>query len=267
MSEQTTGREVIELVPVDLTQVKLIGKVSKLDATEDAWEFSAPPDPGAYKFKLFLSKDGFKQGRYDPRDAEVVYYLCGVEAKLVSDNTEIDGFTVFAYFSTRIGRRKNISTMAGMIVKMGYKLPNEASDLQIAKMFSQALKKEPIVEGELDWRGAYQESEGKKEWINVFRTYAEFPEVDKVRQHVTMVNDKGGNKHEVRAQATVKRWYGKGEAKQGPVGLVSAPRLAPAKAEPELVEESAPTPAPAKIVRPVAAAVTEDELELLIAEG
>ena len=63
--------------------------------------------------------------------------------------------TVYATVSTRIGRGKTISTAAGLLVKLGYKLdPNkEYTDLQMAKNVVIALKKEPIIPNNwLDWK-------------------------------------------------------------------------------------------------------------------
>lgn len=252
-------QEVIELVPVDLALVKLTGTSKKMDATEDAWEFSAPPEPKVYKFRIFPARDGFKQGRYDPKDAEAVFYQTGVEAKIVSDDPDIDGFTCYCYFTTRIGKRRNISTMAGMIVKMGFKLPSEATDLHIAKMFGAALKKELIVEGELDWRGAYKDG---PDWINQWGSYAEFPNKEGGgKKHIAVITDKKGNSHEIRAQAAVKRWFGKGEKPE----LVSQPRAQLVKLdETELLPPVAEVAKKPAVVATAGASSVDTDLELLL---
>jgi len=186
------------------------GKKVKLDASEDAWAFSAPPAAGPQDIKLFLAKEAVTLKPRDKEkemDDENSYYSISMEAKIVSDDKTINNLTVFPYVNTIIGRGKNISTGAGLIVKLGYKLPPEASDYEIAKLLCLAIKKEPIAKVELDWQG-YSKILGK----NVYNSMTAFP-TDKEGSHMHIVEykHKDGTVEEIRAQLKVVHWYGKGE--------------------------------------------------------
>ncbi len=207
------SKEASKLKAVDLSDKSLkTGVKSKLDPTEDAWEFSAPPDMGRYRLKLFLGKEGFQQGLRDEEDSNSVYYQANLECKIVSDDSETNGYSVFATVTTKIGKRKNISTMAGLVGKCGYKVPTEATDLEIAKLFKAVLAKEPILGAELDWEAGYRDG---KDWVRVFSSQEDFPEADGGGyEHVCRVTRKDGGKEEVRAQLKIKEWYGKNDKEE-----------------------------------------------------
>ena len=261
-------RVVPELKPLaSLKDLLADGPEVQIDPTEDAWEFGAPPARGVYKLKLFLQKDGLKVGLTDAKDPTSIFIQEALECKIVSDDPEIDGMTVFGRVNTRIYRGKSISTMAGLIVKMGYKVPTSVSPKKVATLFEMAVKKEPVVEAELDWRGAYSYTDpktGNTVWENVYNHYEEFPDEPKkpgTKQHRVSVTSKAGGVAEVRAQLQIVRFFGKGEAPSHPE-LVSSPKLAQVSkvAEPELVLEPTKT-GPAK-----AAAQSDDaDLQLLLA--
>lgn len=194
------------------------GKKVKLDATEDAWAYSAPPPAGPQDIKLFLAKEAVTLKPKDKdkeMDDDNSYYSISMEAKIVSDDKSINNLTVFPYVNTILGRGKNISTAAGLIVKLGYKLPAEASDFEIAKLLCLAIKKEPITKVELDWQG-YSKTLGK----TVYPSMTSFP-TDKEgnHQHIVEYKHKDGAIEEIRAQLKVVHWYSKGEA---PVEKVKA---------------------------------------------
>lgn len=181
------------------------GKKSKLDITEDAWEYSAPPKPGRFSLKLFLAKDGVTC--YDDDPNREPSYGIAMEAKIVnSANGEYDNVTVFPRVSTGIARGKNLSTAAGLLVKLGYKVPSEADDKTIAILVVQALKKEPVTDVELDWNGY-----SKLEKREVYKGMLAFP-TDEHGEHLHIVEYKTkGQIEEIRAQLKVVHWYGKGE--------------------------------------------------------
>jgi hypothetical protein len=185
------------------------GKKVKLDATEDAWTYSAPPPAGPFDIKLFLAASPVTLKEREPGDSDTSYYSIALEGKIVSEDKSINNMTVFPYVNTIIGRGKNISTAAGLIVKLGYKLPGdgEADDYTIAKVLCMAIKKEPIVKVELEWQG-YSKTDKKVVYPNM----ASFP-VDENGNHVHIVEYKCKDKsvEEIRAQLKVDHWYGKGE--------------------------------------------------------
>lgn len=209
------------------------GASSQLDLTEDAWEFGAPPPRGLYNLKLFPAKECCKWGLADAKDQNSIYYVVNIEAKIVSDNPDHEGIPVFCGVTTRIFRGKSISTAAGLVVKMGYKVQNPITDKQLAQLCEKALKQEKIVKTELDWRGSYSFKDpktGQDTWENVFNHYEEFPpdpEKPGTRKHLVTVANKVGGVAEVRAQLRVVRFFGKDDKlptfADGNL-LVSAPR-------------------------------------------
>lgn len=216
------------------------GSVMELDYTEDAWEYGAPPPRGVYTFKMLPGKDTIKMNRVDAADPKTTYFTINYEARVVSENPEYNDVAVFGMVDTRVRRGKSISTAAGLLVKAGVNVASmlkgqPATDKKIAQICEALLKKEAQVKGELDWRGAYSYRENGKTddtWVNVYNHYEEFPidPKDGTRKHLVSVNSKGGGVTEVRAQARITRFFGKGDTL--PVfnhaatsqGLVSGPR-------------------------------------------
>ena len=255
----------------DLKALALDGEVVSLDLTEDAWEYGAPP-PGeqVYQVKLFLDKDGILQGYEDEKNPKTVYFQFNLICKIVEG--EFDGTPVYTRVTTRIWRGKNISTMAGLIVKLGFKIPDKLSPKQQALYMQAALKKEPLVKFEMDWRGAYvyKDPKGEDAYENVFRHYRDFPE-DKenpgTRLHVVSVTNKhNGGMSEVRAQTQIGRFYGvKEEVKaakaQTVVGVTKIAEV------PDLELVGGPTIAKvSSVVHTKPAATEEDDIQLMLAE-
>lgn len=200
-TESTKGRI------VDVLQDKSLptGEKRKIDTTEDAWAFSAPPKAGRYSIKLFLAKDGVTCFDKDP--TKEPGYSVAIEGKIVnSQGGEFDNVTVFPRVVTFFGRGKNISTAAGLIDKLGYKVPNEADQLEIAKLLVLALKKEPVIDVELDWQGW-----SKLESRVVYKGMHAFPHDEQGEpMHIVEYKSSKGLE-EINAQAQVVHWYKKGE--------------------------------------------------------
>ena len=220
MSSNVGDSERFIEVAVDLSDSRLpTGPNIKMDLTEDAWEFGAPPVAGRYKLKPFIGRDGFKMGYSDLKDKDnSLYYSVGIESKIVSDDSDSNGVSVFNTLSTKLVKRKGISTMAGFLVKLGAKIPiDNPTPLQQAKWLKSVLSKEPMIEAELDWRGSYQEADTS--WVNAFNSMNDFPpnpDNPKERLHIVSITRKSdGSKVEVRAQLNVRAWYGKGEEGKG----------------------------------------------------
>lgn len=221
-----------EAVVVDITSNQLkAGKKSKLDPTEDAWSYSAPPAKGAYSLKVFLAKEAFKQGFFDPQDEDSVFYEAELECKIVSDKAEEDGFTVFGRVSTKIGRGKNISTMAGLLVKMGFKIPEEVAPLQLARMMKAAIAKEPILHNCLcDWSGWSKNDEKV-----IYTSMDDFPEDEEGNpMHEVTITNKDGGREKIKATLKIREWGSKAKS----------------------VVASTEAPKPASSPKPVSAATT-----------
>jgi len=259
MKQVTNLKECEEGVPV------------KLNLDEDAWEYGAPPPKNAYKLKLFLAKDGIKQSQLSDNTKDV-YYVMNLECRIVSDNPEYDGVPVFTRVDTRVYRGKDISTMAGLLVACGYKntLEKEATaitPLRLARYMEAALKKEPVVTGELEWRGSYQflNDKGEETWVNAIKKYEDFPMLPDGtgRNHITYITDKTKNvTYEIRAQSQISRFFGKNDAvpkynaqgviKELKAGAVqTAPQLAKPITAPVAAPVMAPTPIPVAPPPPV----------------
>jgi len=247
MAEEQEDR--IEARKVDLSDSGLSeGAKSKLDPNQDAWEFPAPPPGGKlYNLRLHLGSDGFKAYEVVKDDPESVVYSCALECRIESDDKEVDGQPVFPRVSTRIGRGKDISTMAAVVALCGVKIDStkEYSPLRIAKAMEKLLKKDPtpLIKGcLLDWQGTRQLPNGN--WDTVFRSMADFPKDKKGRpMHIVSVSRKDGGKDEVRARLYVKKW---------PVG-----------GKPVEVEEAEPEVETANVVS-AADIPIEDEAELTL---
>ena len=233
-----------ELKPIaSLKDLQEDGPAVSLNLDEDAWSFGAPPPHDVYSLKCFPGKEFIKIGKVNPKDAKsAIYIVANLECKVVSDNEEYDGTTAFVRLSTRVGRGKNISTMAGFLVKLGYKetlskavAAGKLTDKLVAQYLEAALKKEPVIKAECDWRGSYSftNAKGEEEWVNKFNHYEEFPENPEkpgTKLHTVMVQGKDKENHEVRAQFQVVKFFGKGEeipdVKKGKTGGIEAgPKL------------------------------------------
>ena len=244
-----------------LKDLLIEGEEVEMDLEEDAWEFGAPPPKGDYDLKLFLAaKDGYKVGYDTPGDENSMWLQFNLECRIVnSKNGEYDDIPVFTRVNTKFGRGKSISTMAGLIVKLGYKIPNRLAPKKLALYMDAALKKEPVVRAEIDWRGAYsyKDKDGKDVWENVFNRYEQFPndpEKPGSKLFICEVTGKEGRKVEVRAQTQINRFYGKGEG--GKVkGVVAAPKFVEASKVVEVKEPQLATPV----------ATEEDDFQLVLA--
>lgn len=258
------GRQKPDLIEVDLEKILAMGSVGPkrtLDATEDAWERSAPILPGRYTCKVFISKEKPKMGFYDEAKKEP-WFTLSLECKIQSSDPEINNVTVFGGVSTRINQRKNISTAAGLIAKYGFKLPAEASDIEIVKLLRAALAKERPIDIEVDWKGGYKEADGS--WVNSANTYSDFPlNPEGGRDFVIKAEKKDKSKEEVRARTYIVHWYGKDEAtivkkEDNPLGKVNGvgglvmpsleddetPSIPGLVANPEPAKQTKATPAP-----------------------
>lgn len=248
------------------------GPEVQLDPSEDAWEYGAPPPAGIYKVKLMLSKDPFKLQQYDAKDPKATAIQVALDCKIVSEDKDLDGTPVFTNVSTRVFRGKNISTAAGLIVKLGFKLPSAISDKKVAQLVEAAVKKEPVITCELDWRGSFSVPNpkgGKDTWVNVFNHYADFPKAeDGSRLHIVRHETKEHGTKEVRAMVQVVRFFGKGDTipEPGKVGLVSQPKALTLQKEEEVTLESTPTIAKAQALQPQAKKEEESDLELMLAD-
>lgn len=240
----------VEPTTVDLNATGLkAGKRSKLDPTEDAWANSAPPPKGEYTLKVFLAKDGMKMGLIDLKDEDSVFYEAELETKVKHDNPEYDNFTVFSRVSTKIGRGKNISTMAGLINKMGYKLPDEATPLQIAKLLKAAIAKEPVLYNNmLDWSG-WSQNDNKV----ICTSMDDFPEDEEGNPvHEFTITNKDGGREKIQAKLKIRVW---GSKKANPVATTAGKANGKAVVEDtgEAEEAIQPVSAKAKAATPAAA--------------
>lgn len=248
-SAERDGGRVVDL----FTEKNLpVGERVKLDKDEDAWTFSAPPPAGRYSLKVMPAKDFVKLKNIDPEDnTKGIYYSLALECKVLDKDLTTQLATVFSYVNTRIGRGKNISTAAGLIGKLGYKIPDEADDYSVAKLCAQAIKAEKIAEVELDWQGQYKDDKG--EYKNAWKSMQDFPrDAEGNPMHLARFRDSKGNEYDVSARLEVKHWYKKGEASitpkvatgaagtgsNGPVPI-KAGNLIPIESEPVLLAQAA----------------------------
>lgn len=193
---------------VDLLQEKNLpeGEKRKHDITEDAWEFSAPPKAQRFSIKIHPAKDPVTLYQ-DDKDRPPIYNIA-IEGEIVnSTNGEFDKVRVFPRVSTAVGRGKNISTAAGLLVKLGFKIPEEISDKSLATLVLKALMKEPVTDVEVDWQGY-----SKEEKRVVYRGMHRFPQDENGEpMHIVDYKTKSGSIEEIKANLDVTHWYSKGE--------------------------------------------------------
>lgn len=204
------------------------GLVSEIDPTEDAWAASPPPPKGPYRLKLFLGERGCTLDYRDRvrKSPEDVYYHVSLECRVVDNvNKELNGRMTFANVNTRIGVGKHISTVQGLLIKMGAKIPAgyKMDDKTAATHLLNQLKKEPVLGAYLDWNGSYQPTATAQDpnprYKTIFRSMDEFPLVNGVRQHIYMYVHPMG-REEIVARAQVQAWYGATEAIAAPQAAV-----------------------------------------------
>lgn len=273
-TEESTGKGKSEGIVVDILQDKTLptGERRKHDITEDAWAYSAPPPTGRYKIKLHPAKDPVTIYKND--DDRPPIYNIAIEGEIVeSKDGEFDKVRVFPRVSTAVGRGKGISTAAGLIVKLGYKLPEEIDDLSLARLVLKALMKEPMVDVEIDWQ-AYSKEDKRV----VYRGMHKFPQdAQGEPMHVVDYMTKAKVTEEIRANLDVTHWYGKGETgnvrtpKRGePAKVVQTVTLAPDPDEEDAAQAApvvpAPTPVAVKAKATAAPAPVQQSIEDELAE-
>ena len=213
---EQTKEKVLEVS--SLKDLNFDGTGLALNLEEDAWSYAAPPPRGVYDLKCFLAKDWLHARLANEKDNSSMYIMADIEARIMN-NEEYEETPCYTTVSTRIFRRRNISTMAGFLVKAGASkyIPNPATPKQLAELLEKVLHKEPVIKAELDWRGAYSYKDaktGNDVWENSHNHYEEFPvdpENKDKRINVTSVTGKDGLLHEIRAQLRVVRFFGKGD--------------------------------------------------------
>lgn len=189
--------EVTKPIKIDFNDKSLKvpkGKVSKLDPTEDSFSFAAPPPDGEYDLTLTLSQRGIEARPIDEKQElseDNVYFLANMEC-LITNNEDWNNTRVFPVVSSRVGRNKNLSTMADLIIRIvgPSVIKPEMSEFEVAELFNKLMAKTPLMKKvPLQWEG--YSSEDKK---TIFKGMKEFPE-----------DGKGGYKHQVEYRASNKR--------------------------------------------------------------
>jgi hypothetical protein len=170
------------------------GEKQKIDKDEDAWAQSAPAPKGRYLIKCFLAKDPVTT--YDKDEDKPVGYSIAMECKIVdSPGGEFDRITVFPKVTTFFGRGKQISTAAGLLIKFGFKVPDEADAYTIAAMLVQAIKREQR---------------------NIYSSMDSFPKDNTGAPKFLFTHKTSkGQVEEIKASLKVVHWYGKNEASKG----------------------------------------------------
>jgi len=154
------------------------GEVRKLnpDANpDDAWGSIAPPPKGFYNLRMMpLAKDSTQKKA--SKNDDTFYYSTNVEFQVVSDNKEVDGATVYGQVVSYISRGRELSTMAALVKKAGYKIKDEMTDGQLVTHLGKVSLKQPIMKDKvcINWQGSYKRSDGTYE--NVFTDYDQFPD-------------------------------------------------------------------------------------------
>lgn len=148
-TEHDLKGKIPELKTIDINDTSLPeGKEETINPNADAWERACPPPDGVYLVKLHEAKTAYQQGKTD--DGEI-YYVANVECR-IQENEEWKDVVIFGKVSTYIGAGKEISTMAGLIVKFGVKVQPNVTHLALVKLLKKILAKEPKLYVEGEWK-------------------------------------------------------------------------------------------------------------------
>lgn len=213
----------IEPIEIDINDASLIaGDALNLDLNEDWQAQAAPPPAGKYRLKLTLDDTkiivGQKQN-FAITDPNGKYYNKQVTCKIQLPGNEFDQAFVYYKAASTPKRGKKLSTMAGLLIKMGAKLKPNMSELEVAKLFIAVVNKhEPELIADCDWRAWDKEGEGEFGEI-LLEGMKNFPMINGVRQHIIL----GAKKQQVIPKLVVKDWLGKPGA-AAPKPVVSQPK-------------------------------------------
>lgn len=185
---------------VDLTSTNLeAGEQQTVNPDEDAWASPPPPpDNIKHRVKVFLARDGMQGGKDDDGKQQ---YRANLELRIVDGPYQ--NATIFANCSTQIGRGKEISSMAGVMLKLGLpkdKLPKTGSPLQFAQLMAKVLKAEPQAWVEGEWAAGWMEAQRKFMKVGM-KNFPDKPGGGKQ----DVITDPQGNKYKAKFRVT--RWY------------------------------------------------------------
>jgi hypothetical protein len=173
-----------ELKTIDINDTSLPeGKEETINPSADAWERACPPPDGVYLVKLHEAKTAYQQGKTE--DGEF-YYVANIECR-IQENEEWKDVIIFGKVSTYIGAGKEISTMAGLIVKFGVKIQPNVTHLALVKLLKKVLAKEPKLYVEGEWK-AWDMPAGQ--WIK--QGMKTFPKLDAGGYNHVVRDSKGG---------------------------------------------------------------------------
>lgn len=190
-----------ELKTIDINDSSLPeGKEIEIDPNADAWGVACPPPDGVYKLALFEARVPYQMGENDDKE---IYYTANLECKIISDNPELKDRTIFGKVSTYVAQGKEVSTIVGMIKKIGptIAVPTKITPKQQLQLFKRILAKNPTLYCEGEWAAWDMK---KSEWIK--RGMKNFPMSEDKKSYIHTVRDSKGNI--VNAKWKPVKWYG-----------------------------------------------------------
>lgn len=247
LDDKKTKVEPVLIDPANFTLAN--SEAMEMDLEADAYERAAPPPAGRYDLHFTPSEKCYELRKTDDGTE---YVVANLEGRIVNcPNEELNGTMVFARVSTFLGRGKKISTMAYVLLKMGYpkeKLSGAITPNELVNKFSKFLIKQDRVVKDclLDWQGWSQLQEKV-----VYSKMADFPKgPDGKHLHIVDYRKMGNPSEEITAKLKLKDWGGSSGAPgaaKAPTSPAKAPvvvkRSAVVAAAPE-EDEDAPAPAP-----------------------
>jgi len=215
---------------IDPLAFSIGGSAVEMDTEADAYERVAPPPMGRYDLHVTESERCWEERETETGDK---YVVANLECKIVNAaDPDVNGQMVFARVSTFMGRGKKISTMAYVLLKMGYpkeKLTGALTTEELVQKFHKFIIKQDRVVKDclLDWQGY---SPAQKAVI--YNKMADFPKgKDGQYLHIVEYRKAGQPSEEIVARLKLKDWGGSG-------GGATAPAKAPAAA-PKVVKRAA----------------------------
>src|ERR1051326_1025232 len=111
----SNGSQKTEYSPAEfLSKINEIpsGTETELKENEDAWDVTLLPAPGDYRIALYV-KDNIVLSE---SRSGIAYFRIPIEGHIISEESDVNGFPVYASVNTIIPHGKHISTAAGVLV-------------------------------------------------------------------------------------------------------------------------------------------------------
>ncbi len=241
-TSNTTENPKVEAVEVDINTAGLAeGVEQEIDAKEDWQARACPPPKGRYTLKLTVEDAKFEMNQkrgFSANDPNGKYYTKQIACKIQDPTGKWQDSVVFYKASTGVGKGKKMSTMAGLLLMIGAKMPPKINDLKLAKNFYAIIaKNQPVLVADCDW--STWDKDGKGEFGQALLVGMDnFPKKANGEYHHIVKTNKGV---EQVAKLKLIKWVGKPGVAVAPSDVPTAQAGKPVAKAPAAKAAPAPT--------------------------